>query len=244
MTISKKQKLSKSKSKFSDDSHKTERKRKETSTKLRPTKKMANPENELIESNELLERSDSKLNDELVVKLELDIADERLTFASKTSDESDDSFPFKAQQKEADSSSETFATAFNAILGSKLKAYDRKDPILARNKTTHKKLESERLEDEARRALRAERKEEQDRHRVKNLLPKDSYKVRETLEYERGLKKVAQKGVVKLFNAVLVTQVSTSEDLNSEAGSAKDSDAVNDLRKLKFLDLVKAAGQE
>lgn len=160
------------------------------------------------------------------------------------SDPGDDSFPMKKQKKEADNGHESFASAFNAIIGSKLKAYDRKDPILARNRTTQKKLESEKLEAKARRLIRTEKKEEQDRHRIKNLIPQDPSKIREALDFERGMKKVAQKGVVRLFNAVLATQVSASNELAADGGLARHPDLANEITKLTFLDLVKAAGQD
>lgn len=162
------------------------------------------------------------------------------------SDDEDDSFPLKKKKKVVDDGTETFANAFNAIIGSKLKAYDRKDPILARNKRTLKKLESDKLEAKAKRLMNAEKRETQDKQRIKNLLPSADQpeKVREVIETERKLKKVAQRGVVKLFNAVLATQVKTNQEISQEkVGSTKKDELMNEISKAKFLDLVKAAGQ-
>lgn len=161
-------------------------------------------------------------------------------------EEDDDSFPKKKKLKNTDDGSESFATAFNAIIGSRLKAHDRKEPILARNKTAIKKLESDKLEAKAKRALLGDKADLHDKHRVKNLLPSadDGSKAREIIEKERKLKKVAQKGVVRLFNAVLSTQVETNEEIGRErVGQTRKEELMNEISKEKFLDLVQAAGQ-
>lgn len=166
--------------------------------------------------------------------------------SEENGDEDDDSFPLRKKKKVVDTGNESFANAFNAIIGSKLKAYDRKDPIFARNKKTLKKLESDKLEAKAKRMMLAEKREGHDKQRIKNLLPSadEPEKVREAIEKERKLKKVAQKGVVKLFNAVLATQVKTNQEISQEkVGLTKKEELMNEISKAKFLDLVKAAGQ-
>ncbi|ABN66186.1 predicted protein [Scheffersomyces stipitis CBS 6054] len=182
---------------------------------------------------------------------DVDVADVSSSEEGKESDDEnedeDDSFPTKMKKKKnLDDGSESFATALNAIVGSKLKAYDRKDPILARNKVTLKKLESDKLENKAKRALLSEKKQLQDKHRVRNILPSASEpeKVREIIQSERQLKKVAQKGVVRLFNAVLSTQIRTNQEVSKEkVGQTKKEELMNEISKEKFLDLVQAAGQ-
>lgn len=161
-------------------------------------------------------------------------------------DGEDDEIPKIKKKKNLDDGSESFANAFNAIVGSRLKAYNRKDPILAKNKTTLKKLESDKLEAKAKRLILSEKKQVHDKHRVKNLLPSASEpeKVRTIIQNERQLKKVAQKGVVRLFNAVLSTQIKTNEELGQEkVGQTKKEELMNEISKEKFLDLVQAAGQ-
>lgn len=194
--------------------------------------------------------SDSGIDDEFDVN---NVSDEEGSSGSDnesdgaSGDESDDdSFPLRKKKKVADTGSESFASAFNAIVGSKLKAYDRKDPILARNKRALKKLESDKLEAKAKRLMSAEKKEVFDRQRVKRLLPSadEPEKVREVIDKERRLKKTAQKGVVKLFNAVLATQVKTNQEVGLEkVGQTKKDELVGEISKARFLDLVKAAGQ-
>lgn len=181
---------------------------------------------------------------------EIDVADVSSSESESENEEEiegedEESFPKLKKKKNLDDGSESFANAFTAIVGSKLKAYDRKDPILARNKVTLKKLESEKLENKAKRALLAEKKQLQDRFRIKQLLPSASEpeKVRETIEKEKKLKKIAQRGVVRLFNAVLSTQIKTNQEISKEkVGQSRKEELMNEISKEKFLDLVQAAG--
>ncbi|KAK6872316.1 Ribosomal RNA-processing protein 15 [Candida tropicalis] len=208
-------------------------------------------EEEEEEESELEEQQDSELDEEIGSDDEVDLAD---VSSSSDDDEDEDESNFpklkKNKGKSIDDGSESFATALTSIVNSKLKSYDRKDPILVRNKTTLKKLESDKLELKAKKALLQEKKNFQDKYRIKNLLPIDNEqepgKVRELIQKEKDLKKVAQRGVVKLFNAVLSTQIKTNQELGKEVirGQTKKEELMNDVSKEKFLDLIAAAGNE
>lgn len=208
-------------------------------------------EEEEEEESELEEQQDSELDEEIGSDDEVDLAD---VSSSSDDDEDEDESNFpklkKNKGKSIDDGSESFATALTSIVNSKLKSYDRKDPILVRNKTTLKKLESDKLELKAKKALLQEKKNFQDKYRIKNLLPIDNEqepgKVRELIQKEKDLKKVAQRGVVKLFNAVLSTQIKTNQELGKEVirGQTKREELMNDVSKEKFLDLIAAAGNE
>ncbi|SCU94869.1 LAME_0F09692g1_1 [Lachancea meyersii CBS 8951] len=173
---------------------------------------------------------------------------------SNYEDDEDDDFPRKKKAKlsKHNDGSSGFSTAINAILGSHLKAHDRKDPIMARKKNASKKLESDKLEAKAKRAMLAEKKKLLNKSRTKDIIPTISAEtdsgaeIREVLEKERRLRKIAQKGVVKLFNAILSTQVKTERDgaekLSDIKNRTEKKDMLTDLSKEKFLDLVKAAG--
>lgn len=217
-------------------------------------------ENEGVESsdedNENLEDIEGDDEVDIEVDDEVDVdgissdeeaeGDEEEDEDSSEYDGEDDEIPKIKKKKNLDDGSESFANAFNAIVGSRLKAYNRKDPILAKNKTTLKKLESDKLEAKAKRLILSEKKQVHDKHRVKNLLPSASEpeKVRTIIQNERQLKKVAQKGVVRLFNAVLSTQIKTNQELGQEkVGQTKKEELMNEISKEKFLDLVQAAGQ-
>ncbi|CAI4865513.1 ASN_collapsed_G0057580.mRNA.1.CDS.1 [Saccharomyces cerevisiae] len=167
-------------------------------------------------------------------------------------EEEDDDFPRKKKSKNSkhDDGSTGFSAAVNAILSSHLKAYDRKDPIMARNKKVLKQSESEKLEYKAKKALLAEKKKLLGKARKTDIIPiasgeDRSENIRKVLEKETALRKIAQKGAVKLFNAILATQLKTekevSENLSEIKNKEEKKELITEVSKEKFLDLVKAA---
>ena len=164
---------------------------------------------------------------------------------------------------------QAFSTSLNAILSSKLTTAKRSDPVLSRNKPAqeagHELAESQ-LELKARRALRDQKKKEQDKGRVKDVLlgdrvadaavirdgEDDSGEARgvsaaQIAEQERKLRKTAQRGVVKLFNAVRAAQVK-GEEAAREArqkglvGQGRREEKVGEMSKKGFLDLIAGGG--
>lgn len=208
-------------------------------------------ENENLEDIEGDDEVDIEVDDEVDIDgvssdEEAEDSEEDAEEDADSSDYDDDEIPKMKKKKNLDDGSESFANAFNAIVGSRLKAYNRKDPILAKNKTTLKKLESDKLEAKAKRLILSEKKQLHDKHRIKNLLPSanEPEKVRTIIQNERQLKKVAQKGVVRLFNAVLSSQIKTNQEIGKEqVGQTKKEELMNEISKEKFLDLVQAAGK-
>ena len=167
-------------------------------------------------------------------------------------EEEDDDFPRKKKSKNSkhDDGSTGFSAAVNAILSSHLKAYDRKDPIMARNKKVLKQSESEKLEYKAKKALLAEKKKLLGKARKTDIIPiasgeDRSENIRKVLEKETALRKIAQKGAVKLFNAILATQVKTEKEVSENLSGIKNKEdkkeLITEVSKEKFLDLVKAA---
>ncbi|KAG7692862.1 hypothetical protein KL930_004208 [Ogataea haglerorum] len=168
------------------------------------------------------------------------------SFQSESANSDEEDIPtLPGKKKNKSDGSESFSKAISALLDSRLKAHDRKDPILARSKSQLKKLESEKLELKAKRQLLAEKKAKLTSNRVKNLLPTDDSLARQTLEREKRYRKVAQRGVIKLFNAILATQTETSKEIDSikGVGQTKKRELVNGISKEKFLDLVQEAGK-
>lgn len=164
-------------------------------------------------------------------------------------EEDDDDIPTvqKKQKTSAKKEAESFSNAMNALLDTRLKAYDRRDPILARSKKQLKKFEDVKLEQKAKRLLLAEKKKKLTANRNKDLLPKNDATARQVLQHEKQLKKTAQRGVIKLFNAILMTQTSTESDMSHETGlvgQSKKKELVNEISKEKFLDLVQQVGKK
>lgn len=95
-----------------------------------------------------------------------------------------------------------FSTTMSKILASHLTTKARHDPVLVRAKRVATGVDESKLEAKARRVLREERRAEMELGRVKDLAADE-----EGVALERRLRKTAQRGVVKLFNAVRAAQV-------------------------------------
>jgi fusion and transport protein UGO1 len=145
---------------------------------------------------------------------------------------------------------EAFAESISRILGSKLTTSKRSEPILARSKdaaTANRELADSKLTEKARRQVVAERKALADKGRVKDVLGLDSPDVSTelTTAKEKELRRTAQKGVIKLFNAVRAAQVK-GETAERESRSAvggvvgldKKEERVKEMSKQGFLDMI------
>lgn len=106
----------------------------------------------------------------------------------------------------------TFALSMNKILGSHLTTKSRSDPVLVRSKAKAQVVDENKLEAKARRVLAAQKRLELEKGRVREVLPKgNDGEASRVLEREKALRKTAQRGVVKLFNAVRAAQVQQEE---------------------------------
>lgn len=141
---------------------------------------------------------------------------------------------------------EAFSTSIAKILSTKLSQSARKDPVLSRSRDaveTSASLANERLERKAKAKLRAEKREELERGRVKDVLGLSSGQAGEVAEEEKRLRKIAQRGVVKLFNAVRAAQVqgelaAKEERRKGTIGVENRQEKVNEISKQGFLDLI------
>jgi fusion and transport protein UGO1 len=143
---------------------------------------------------------------------------------------------------------EAFATSISRILNTKLTTTKRSEPILARSKdaqTANRELADSKLTEKARRQVVAERKAAQDKGRVKDVLGLNDPNVSTatTSAKEKELRRTAQKGVIKLFNAVRAAQVK-GEQAEREAkegnvvGLGKREEKVKEMSKQGFLDMI------
>ncbi|CEJ60345.1 Putative Ribosomal RNA-processing protein 15 [Penicillium brasilianum] len=139
-----------------------------------------------------------------------------------------------------------FSTSISKILSTKLPASARADPVLSRSRyAAHlsSEWENEKLDNQARAKLRAEKKEELDRGRVRDVMGIERGLTGEVGEEEKRLRKTAQRGVVKLFNAVRAAQVRGEEAARDErkkgtVGMGEREKAVNEVSKQGFLELI------
>ncbi|CAO3572929.1 unnamed protein product [Mortierella alpina] len=150
------------------------------------------------------------------------------------SDEDDfEGMPAAVKKTSKKHTEENMAEAMSKILGSSLRKADASMPILARSRGVERKLEEEKMEAKARKAITNEKK---------RLANKDRVKPEYTgMEYEKKLRKVATRGVVQLFNAIKAQQKAT-EDLTEKIRpiTTNSKDKVANLTKASFLDLLKS----
>ncbi|KAM0283766.1 hypothetical protein ACHAQH_002356 [Verticillium albo-atrum] len=153
-----------------------------------------------------------------------------------------------------------FSTSISKILSTKLPSSRRADPVLARSAAAHenaKQAADAALEHKARRLVRLQKREAMEKGRVKDVLiatntekasdPAAEASTGSVLEFERRQRKVAQRGVVKLFNAVRAAQVKASEAdrASKKEGVVAHSQKVAKVTELSqkgFLDHLVASG--
>jgi Rrp15p len=172
--------------------------------------------------------------------------DSDITNASST--ESNDSRPQSKKRKRNDP--DAFANSISRILSSKLTTSKRADPILARSKTAalaSQEMQDARLEARAKHKLREQKKADLDRGRVKDILGGSDGDISATVELEKRLRKTAQRGVVKLFNAVRAAQVKGEEAVREArkagiVGEGRRKEKVNEMSKKGFLELIAGGG--
>ncbi|KAF1735118.1 Ribosomal RNA-processing protein 15 [Beauveria bassiana] len=141
-----------------------------------------------------------------------------------------------------------------------------KKAVLARSAAAHETsravLDSA-LEAKAKRALREQKRKAQEKGRVRDVLlapvavaaapagpgreEKPEITTGEILAAEAKLRKVAQRGVVKMFNAVRAAQVKSTEAERATRqagviGMARREEKVNEMSKKGFLDLLASGG--
>ncbi|GAB7342915.1 hypothetical protein MBLNU457_g1026t1 [Dothideomycetes sp. NU457] len=147
-----------------------------------------------------------------------------------------------------------FANSMSKILSSKLSTSKRADPVLSRSATAqeaNRELTDAKLELKAKRKMRAEKQQALERGRVKDVLGLNTIDISTAgiQEQEKRLKKTAQRGVVKLFNAVRMAQLQGQKAMEAAkkqgiVGMAQREEKVNEMSKQGFLDLIASGGKK
>jgi hypothetical protein len=146
-----------------------------------------------------------------------------------------------------------FALSISKILSAKLTTSKRDDPVLSRSKQASdaaKELGESRVEAKAKHKLREEKKAKLEAGRVRDVLGLTSAEVstESIMAREKGYKKLAQRGVVRMFNAIRAAQV-LGEKAAREAQEAgvvgidQRRKKVNEMSKKGFLDLIASGGK-
>ncbi|KAH7054348.1 Rrp15p-domain-containing protein [Macrophomina phaseolina] len=215
-------------------------------------------EEEVDDAPELIMKDDDTSDAELEDAPADGSDDEGAHADSDEEDEDDDSdaasstAPSRNKKKRNDP--DAFAISMQKILGSKLSTSKRADPILSRSKIAldaGKELAESKLEAKARNKLREEKHALLEKGRVKDVLGLNSPDVstQQIQEEERRLKKTAQRGVVKLFNAVRAAQVKGEQaareaKMKGVVGVDKREEKVTEMSKKGFLDLIAGGGKK
>ena len=208
------------------------------------------------ENKEGDERKISKSDQEVDSSASSDVSDSGSNLDASLSE------PRRTKSKRNDP--DAFAASLSAILGSKLSTSKRDDPVLSRSKTAleaSQSLADSKLEAKARRRIRDQKKIASEKGRVKDILlgdrtdvistsaevPEDGVSAAEIAQQEKRLRKTAQRGVVKLFNAVRAAQVRGEEEARKVresglVGSKRREEKVGEMGRKAFLDLVSGGG--
>ena len=157
-----------------------------------------------------------------------------------------------AQNKKKRNDPSAFATSISKILDTKLTSAKRADPVLSRSKAASQSQKQEtdaKLEATARAQLRGEKKQSLEKGRIKDVLGLQTSDVDtgRVQEQERRLRKVAQRGVVRLFNAVRSAQVKAEEGARQArqegvVGMRQREERVQEMSKEGFLELISRGG--
>ncbi|KAI9715412.1 MAG: hypothetical protein M1828_000872 [Chrysothrix sp. TS-e1954] len=141
-----------------------------------------------------------------------------------------------------------FATSISKILSSKLTTTQRNDPVLSRSKAASNAsaaLAESRVEAKAKRKLKEDKRQQKDNGRIKDVLGLQTPDVStgDIAEEEKRLRRMAQRGVIKLFNAVRAAQVKGEEaaregQKEGMIGIGRRNEKVNEMSKKRFLDLL------
>ncbi|GAB1314457.1 pre-60S ribosomal particles component [Madurella fahalii] len=164
---------------------------------------------------------------------------------------------------------DAFATSISKMLSSKLPASRRADPIVARSGAAAENARQAvdaALEAKARKRLREQKRLAMEKGRVRDVLVASTTRTLniatgeieevvdegaettgQLLATERRLRKVAQRGVVKLFNAVRAAQVKAAEAERAArkegiVGIKRKEEKVTEMSRKGFLDLIASGG--
>ncbi|KPM44030.1 hypothetical protein AK830_g2526 [Neonectria ditissima] len=213
----------------------------------KPIKKSAKKTKAPAQKEQIEEESEAESEEE----------DEDEEGGSDNDDDDDENAP-KRKKKSKRNDPNAFATSLSKILSTKLSTSKRSDPVLARSAAAHeasKAAVDTALESKARKQIREQKKRALEKGRVKDVLVATTIDSTGELETttseimvtERRLRKVAQRGVVKLFNAVRAAQVKAVETDHSTRksgviGMNRREEKVNEMSKKGFLDLIASGG--
>jgi hypothetical protein len=189
-----------------------------------------------------------------------DVTDASNSDSDSDADMSDaDTNPNNVKIRNKRNDPDAFATSMSKILGSKLSTSKRSDPVLSRSVNAlqaSKEITDQALEKKAKQKMREEKRQAMDKGRVKDVLGastafdaankeegEPTATVQQIMEEEKRLRKTAQRGVVRMFNAVRSAQIKgeqAAKDARQKGvvGHGRREEKVNEMSKQGFLALI------
>jgi fusion and transport protein UGO1 len=207
----------------------------------------SSPSDDELAGDDDEEEEEEEEEDEEEEDSEVDVEADEFDIEDSDSDVSETSTAAARKVKKRNDP-DAFATSISRILNTKLTSTKRSEPILAQSKdaqTANKELADSKLTEKARRQVLAEKRAAREKGRVKDVLGLNDLNIStaEVTAKEKELRRTAQKGVIKLFNAVRAAQVKgeMAEQQAKEqnvVGMAKREDKVKEMSKQGFLDMI------
>lgn len=209
-----------------------------------------------VVKNASAKKSKSKKSEPEAVQQE-DDDDEEEESESDNDDDDMDLDVGAAKKKSKRNDPTAFATSLSKILSTKLSASKRSDPVLSRSAAAHEASKAAvdiALESKARRKLKEQKRVALEKGRIKDILVatvdesgEPEMTTSEILEIEKSLRKTAQRGVVRMFNAVRAAQVQAAEAektvrKDGVVGVKTREEKVNEMSKKGFLELIASGG--
>ena len=173
-------------------------------------------------------------------------ASERDSDDDSGSDSNSDSTAVRKRPKSKRNDPDAFSTSMAKILGTKLPTSQRSDPVLSRSVEAQKSRNattSEKLEAKAKAKMRAEKQAALQKGRTTDVLGIERGITGEVAEKEKGLRKIATRGVIQLFNAFRAAHERAEEARREErkrgtVGMGERERKVNEVSKEGFLELI------
>ncbi|CCG82039.1 Predicted protein [Taphrina deformans PYCC 5710] len=192
-------------------------------------------------------------------EMDEDEDDDEFDVEAASEDDEDETVQVAGTKKRKKNDPTDFALAMQKILSSGLTSSNRKNPILARSLESKKlddAAEDERLESKVRKQMTAEKRAKLDKNHNARVIGETDDEMARSIEKERGMRKVAQRGVVRLFNAIRAAQLAAQDGEGGDerdertglrvrqgAGVKKREVKAQELSKSSFLDLIKSGGR-
>lgn len=166
--------------------------------------------------------------------------------SSSDSEEETQSNTKKSKPKSKRNDPTAFSTSITKILSTKLPTSVRHDPVLSRSleaSRSRQEASNERLETKARAKIRADKQVALQKGRTTDVLGIERGIAGEIAEKEKALRKIAQKGVIQLFNAFRAAHVKAEEARKEErrkgtVGMGERERKINEVSKEGFLELI------